>query len=170
MKRPPIRAVLDGSASVAMIVASVVLVWFAFNARATQPAPSGGPAPGYRVSERVPEVPGVDFSTSEKSLLVYLRSTCKFCTASMAFYREIASASRSARVIVASNEPVGVVNAYLDEHGFKADQVISIPPGLLKVSGTPTLLLVDRDRVVQKVWTGQLRERDQERALLAAIN
>ncbi len=47
------------------------------------------------VGETVLPVHGVDFSAGKRTVLLYLRSDCNYCTASMNFYRRVAECERN---------------------------------------------------------------------------
>jgi peroxiredoxin len=109
----------------------------------------------YRQGDRVPEIQGVDFARRPATLLVVLREACPDCTASMAFYKRVAEGSRRAQVIVVSPDAPDVLATYLETHAVEPDQALSLKTAL-RVAGTPTLYLVDRDRTVLEAWQGKL--------------
>lgn len=108
----------------------------------------------------VPETP---------TLLITVSSTCRFCTASMGFYRRLTTASRAAgtRVLFLSREPVDVVRRYVSEHGLTTADVVALPAAL-DVPSTPSLLWVAPGQTKAPEWVGQLSAR-QEQAVLAAL-
>ena len=63
-------------------------------------------------------------------------------------------------MIVVGLEPIETLTGYLSSHQLETDAVVSVNPGTLKVSGTPTLVLVDNKGKVTKQWPGALRERE----------
>jgi len=55
-----------------------------------------------------------------------------------------------------------------ERHSVAVDASISLPAGefrQLRVGGTPTLVLANRDGVVRKIWVGQLPERAEQEVL-----
>jgi hypothetical protein len=147
----------DLVASIAMVVAAAVLVWKATTLSDVGAARVGPPAPSaYKIGDRLEEVKGLDITLAEKTLVLYLRSTCKFCTASMPFYRTIAQRSGAARLAVVGPEPEEVLRDYVDQHSFVPDALVSVPFGRLRFAGTPTLALLDANGRMLAIWRGQL--------------
>jgi hypothetical protein len=58
-------------------------------------------------------------------------------------------------VLVVGPESEETLTAYVNSHGVVPDGIFSLPT--LRVNATPTILLVDRDGKLQKVWIGRLR-------------
>ena len=114
------------------------------------------PEPG----ERIKGSSALAFQSSRKTILLLTASTCHFCSESMPFYRRVSSAVRphGTRMIGLSWEPVERNAAYLSSHGVEVDGVISAAQTSLTVHATPTLLLVDHEGRVLKVWSGRLDE------------
>jgi hypothetical protein len=103
------------------------------------------------------------------TLLITVSSTCRFCTASMGFYRRVSTAARSAgaRVMFSSREPVDVIRRYVSEHGLATADVIALPIAL-DVPSTPSLMWVAPGQAKVPEWIGQLSAR-QEEAVLAVV-
>jgi peroxiredoxin len=122
----------------------------------------------YRAGETFEPI-GVNLAPKGPTLVMYVRSNCEFCTASMAFYNRMTKGkSEGARVVVVGPEPEEQLRRYVAEHGLIADQVISVQRGVLRFAGTPTLVLLDRDGRIRRVWQGQLavaQEKEVEESL-----
>lgn len=130
------------------------------------------PLAEYRTGEKLPGSSRLDLSRADHTLLLFVRSTCAYCTASMPFYRKLTDARSksgvSLNLTVVSSEPQEVLESYIKQYGVAADASVSLPDPELrqyKVRGTPTLVLADRDGVVRKVWVGQLREQAEREVL-----
>jgi hypothetical protein len=132
---------------------------------AVAPESAGGP---YRVGDRIAEIQGVDFSRAPATLVMVLREGCPSCTASMDFYKRLADSARRARLVVLSADDPEVIASYLDAHGFAPDQTLSTESPL-RIAGTPTLLLVDRDRIIRQTWDGPIEGPSQERDVINAL-
>jgi hypothetical protein len=105
-----------------------------------------------------PKVPGeVDVEDARYTVITVIRSTCRFCTDSMPFYRRLA-ARRSAdvRFVVACVEPLAACTEYLNANGVVADQIVDIAgdASSFGITATPTILVVDRQRQVAGTWRG----------------
>jgi hypothetical protein len=84
-----------------------------------RPAPT--PRPVYQPGERI-ELAGVDFTKSDKTLLLVIRSTCKYCTESMPFYKGLAGDSKltaTVRIVAVSPDDIPVSEAYLGQYQVK---------------------------------------------------
>jgi peroxiredoxin len=136
---------------------------------APPPALSSGPTE-YATGEKAPAITGINYA-GKGTLLLVVRSGCHFCTDSMPLYRKLrATASeKGVRLVAVSTDPVDVCQGYLASHGVQTDSVLSVSPGALRVRGTPTLVLVDANTIVRKVWSGRLPT-DREIEVVAAIN
>jgi peroxiredoxin len=133
----------------------------------SRPAPA--PRPVYQPGERI-ELAGVDFTKSDKTLLLVIRSTCKYCTESMPFYKGLAGnrvLKSNVRIVGVSPDEIPVSEAYLGQYQLKLSGVVKIPLGALKVRGTPTAILVDRNAVIKQVWPGLLDEVRQQEVIRA---
>ena len=108
---------------------------------------------------RAPSIGTVDYSASAKTVVLVIRSGCKFCTASMDFYRRLASAESvrtgRARVIVTGNESADVLRNYVRQHGFQPSDIVS---AALPTKGTPTLFIVGRKGTIESLWLGKVSD------------
>jgi hypothetical protein len=93
----------------------------------------------------------------------------------MPFYRRLtavrAGDSGSSRIIAVGPETVEAIKGYFRQHGVPLEAAVTLQPGhasRLKVSGTPTLILVDRNGSVLGVWIGKLKP-EAESAVLSAV-
>lgn len=154
MKRPEVRKALDVVASVSMILASVALIWYVVSAR-SQSGVAGAPRT-YRVGDRLDNVSELGIGASPRTLIVWIRSGCRFCAESMPFYSRLSRQPRRSQIVVAGLEPPDQLRAYVDSQGFSPDKVVTVRPGALQLTGTPTLVLVDASGVVLNVWKGKL--------------
>jgi hypothetical protein len=146
-----LKGYLDSIATVAMILASGVLIWVALSQRRPSIPPTG-----YAQGDVFGSVEGLDFREVPSTAILFLQSTCKFCTDSMPFYRRLSEIPRRGRLVVMGTESRERLEAYLAAHQFKPDRVIVVTPQATKVRGTPTILVVDTNGVVVEAWGGQL--------------
>ena len=122
------------------------------------------PPPPYTAGEHIDSMPAV--IGQGRTLLMVLSSTCRFCSQSMPFYREIRTAAPSngdaPPRFVALHFPSDsndTMKTYLESHAFQADEIVGLQRGMLdRVSGTPTLILVETDGTVIGSWRGLLNE------------
>src|SRR5688572_8702229 len=171
MSNTAISSRLNIVANVALITASMTVTAVTV-ARFLDVGRNAGPVRGYLAGETI-ELSGVDFSRSDRTLLVVVRSTCHFCTDSMPFYRRIVdernSGQANVRIIAVSTEMPDVTRAYVRQYDFAPDDVIRMGPGALRVSGTPTLILANQRGQVVTERRGMLPPHEQSAVLEIAF-
>lgn len=113
-----------------------------------------GPSVGSKL-----EVAGLDLSGEDRTLLLVLQKGCHFCTESGPFYQRLAreAAARGGRVKLLAVLPQDADEGrrYLDGLGVTIERVAQASLGALDVTGTPTLIMLDRGKV-SDVWVGAL--------------
>ncbi|MGA9997096.1 MAG: hypothetical protein WBP93_16885 [Pyrinomonadaceae bacterium] len=123
--------------------------------------PRTGPAEGTQLS-----VPGVNWSESNKTVLLALSKGCHFCSESAPFYQQLAhelAERKDVRLIAVFPQEVGDAKKYLDGLGVSIGDVRQASLGALGIGGTPTLIIVDKSGTVKQSWIGRLNpEREQE--------
>jgi peroxiredoxin len=127
---------------------------------------SSGPSVGTKVS-----LQGIDWSTSKQSVVLALNTGCHFCSESADFYRRLVSSAdrKETRVLALLPQPVSDSRAYLEKLGVTVTDVVQSPLSVAGVSGTPTVLLVDRQGRIRKAWVGKLGP-EQEGQVIADLN
>ena len=160
MKTLPAK--LDVAANVCTIAVCIIVAFVLVNrliADRSTPAASG-PPPLYAQGERMEALPGVNYAASSKTLVMFVRSTCVFCTESMPFYQRLASESKrrqgSFQLVAVGVETPDTIDTYLRAHDVIVDQVVSIQSGTTRLIATPVLLLIDSSRKVIQQWAGKL--------------
>ncbi len=120
-------------------------------------------------------VQGIEYDRSEKTLVILASATCKYCHQSMPFYQRLFRASaapgNTARLVFV--HPKG-------EMGFDAllnESQIKIPfdmPSVyeedfkdLPIASTPTLILVDHNGRIKRLWFGKLQPGEEAEVLQA---
>jgi hypothetical protein len=172
-KARPSRSKLDVTANVAIIItciiASIVLVRREFFPPRPE-APPGAVAAGERLDGLRTAVP----AGADKALVLAIAPNCHFCNDSMAFYKQLVDRRDSARspvkvvAAVSSPDAKDLEQSKLAASGVKPDAIVELDFRQIKVPGTPTVLLVDRQGKVLSVWMGKLDARG-EREVLQAL-
>jgi len=101
----------------------------------------------------------VDWSKSEKNLVLVLSTSCHFCSESTPFYQKLAQLKTGrgdVRLIAALPQSIDEAQRYLSEHHLSVDEVRQTSLNTINVRGTPTLVLVDRNGAVVQTWRGKL--------------
>ena len=131
----------------------------------------GTPRP-YGVGDAFPSTGLIDLAKTTHTVLIFVRSTCIYCSASVPFYqrlaRVVASRAPHVRLAVVSSEPVSVTHTYIQANGLTVDDVYYVPFGNTRLLATPTLLLLDRRGKVELSAVGKLTP-DEERDVIAAV-
>lgn len=164
-----LKARLDLLATVLVMLASLSVIgslgWRWLN----PPAAPRVSLPMYEIGETFPDVPGMLLSSNGPTLVAWLQSTCRYCTASMDFYRALVEKRRVGKIVAMGPESSDVLGAYLKEHKVVVDQVVSVSGKGLKLYGTPTLVLVGQDRRVINVWKGQVKDQKAQADVIALM-
>jgi thioredoxin-related protein len=107
---------------------------------------------------------------NDKSMVLVLSTTCHFCSESAGFYRALVGhcQRQHVRTVAVFPQPTNAAQSYLADKGVAVDEVRQSSLSNIEVTGTPTLLLIDKKGIVQSVWVGKLSE-DREREILAKL-
>ncbi|MGI9065469.1 MAG: peroxiredoxin family protein [Pyrinomonadaceae bacterium] len=147
-------------ANLAIIVVAILLAvvfvrnYFASGSRTPADAEPSSIHTGTKLS-----IPGVDWNANSPTLVMALSTQCHFCTESASFYQRVAeqrTTPSNLRVIAVFPQPVSEAQKYLTSLGVIVDDVKQAQLDAMGVSGTPTLVLANRDGVVSDSWRGKL--------------
>jgi hypothetical protein len=163
-------------ANISISVASILVAALIVKNIVWQPAPRAvfstpQNQPTVNLVGRNLSLPGVNWNDNGRTLVLALQPGCHFCTSSAPFYKQLVmrqSARPSLTLIAVLPSPVQDSKAYLDSLGVSIEDVRQSPLSSIGVSGTPTLLMVDRAGVVTGVWRGRL-DHDHEAEVLAQL-
>lgn len=155
-----LRRFVEIGSNIAVILVAVLLGYSLVNRYYSQPAQPTPAAesllkPGIKL-----QIEDLDFSKSDRNLVLVLSTTCNFCSESMPFYRRLVelNADKSRlRVIGAFMQDLDKSVKYLNEHEVSLDKVIKADPSEMMAKGTPTLILTDKNGVVLYSWYGKLK-------------
>lgn len=127
----------------------------------------------YQEGETLPALKDYRYVDADTTVLLAVRSTCQYCTASMPFYKTLTAAiehaSTNAKVVAVSTDTEDVLKRYFEANGVEAPLLRSVGADELRISGTPTILLADRSGVVRKVWIGLLNDEEQRDVVSAVL-
>jgi hypothetical protein len=124
----------------------------------------------FSVGATLKEVPQGGYDKSSFTLVMFVRSTCHFCTESMPLYQALIRERQSQTklsIIAAATERPETTSAYLSAYHVAVDLVIPVTAP----TGTPTLVLVDQHGVIRRVWVGKLDSTGEQnlRSALASL-
>jgi hypothetical protein len=153
--RDPMFKKLEATANISLIAVSVLFGFIllksqVFPNRSSQPPEL---SPGTRLS-----LSGVDWKVRQRTLLLALSNQCHFCSESASFYKRLTVGvpKESVRVIAVLPQSVDIGREYLKSLDLHVEEIRQTPMEALNIRGTPTLILVNEDGVVGKVWRGKL--------------
>ena len=152
--------------NVFLIVLGTMLLYSYGSAQLARRAMTLNPA------ETLPPIAGVDFTAHARTLVIVVRAGCVFAERSMPFYRRLqqlqAGGVTSAGLVAVLPDDRVTASNLLRIHDLDVPSAPNVPLASLKMTGTPAIVLVDRDRTVVRVWEGLLSPAA-ESEVLAAI-
>jgi hypothetical protein len=149
---------------IAAVIASAVLVRNYFLS-----GPGPGLPPQIAVGEKFP-LADVDWKGNGNTLVLALAPGCESCSESAPFYRRLTAELPAQRIHMTAVLPESVEQSreYLRGLVVEVDDVRQGSFALLKIRGTPTLILVDEQGVVRNVWLGRFPP-DKEQQVIDTI-
>lgn len=161
----------------AAVIVTTLAVSYAVIERFVLPTFSSGRSatdyrPGDKVTGGLSELP---LDHSKLTVLLVVSNHCRYCTDSAQFYRRLLASLAHAhgeafQTIVLGATGAEDGNAFVATHLLRVDRVLPMPrDGWRKISGTPSLLLVDASGRVRGSWTGKLSS-SSEHEVLEAIS
>ena len=125
----------------------------------------------YRIGDALP-LGNYDFAAAPATLVLAVRSSCKFCTESMPFYGRLAhdlhDTNPKIQIVAVSTDSEEVLTKYFESNNVQAPVIRTVTAEQLRISGTPTILLVDGSGVIQGTWIGLLKP-DQHAVVLSEV-
>jgi hypothetical protein len=120
----------------------------------------------------MPSFPGYRWGDHPKTLVLAIREGCTFCEQSLPFYKRLSELETQgvshAHLLAVMPDTKEAGEGALRSKGVSLDGVFGQSLSTMKVSGTPTLLLVDRDGRVTQSWIGLLNT-EREHAVISAV-
>lgn len=155
---------VEMAANVAIIFAVLLVSFILIKSYWMKPATELHPTIGK--GQRL-NLSNLNWTPQKDTLILALSTNCHFCTESAPFYKRVAIASRKRGlpVIAVFPQPVQEAKSYLSRQGLSFNGVLEAPLSSIQVSGTPTLLLIDQQGVVERVWIGKLSAEKEKEAL-----
>jgi len=154
------RPTLDQLANVALIVACAA-VTATVAAKYQDTRSQRSQQLKYEIGEKIEKGSPIDYRLSNRTLVLFVRSGCRYCDESMPFYRALLRDRKDAtslRIVVATAEPPDAARAYLDRNGLTVDDITQVHPGEMKANATPTIVVIDSTGAVKGFWRGKLSE------------
>ena len=145
--------------NIAIIIVAILLVIviarrFVFTNHTPVQQAASHPSLGTKLS-----LPDVDWSKSDKTLLLVLSQGCEYCTESASFYQRLVQEQarrKSFRLVAVLPQPDTDGRRYLNNLNVFIDEIKQLSPPAVGVKATPTLLLVSSTGILTDAWVGKL--------------
>jgi hypothetical protein len=157
---------LTNASNVAIIVSAlVVVVGLVVPGRPASRQPNLLPQPGDTLSK----LAVVNYSDARVTAILFLRSDCRYCNDSMAFYKRLVARCHTGRperrVIAVTLEDIDSVIRHLAGYGVRLDSVHTGQAHSFGVTGTPTVILVNASGIVVGSFAGRLPAQTEQEVL-----
>ena len=141
---------------VAVVVGSVFLKDRFFS---TPPEPNE-----VKAGDRLANLDGWNWGSQDQTLVLALRKGCHFCEDSAPFYQRLTTQQQgdsTSAILAVFPDTADAVKEVVQSEGLRVHALAGVPLERLKISGTPTLLLVNRSGTVVNAWIGMLSPRQE---------
>jgi len=153
---------IETAANVIVIIVAIVIGSVFLKDRLPMAAPQ---AASVQPGDKLANLEGWDWNAHHQTLVLALRKGCHFCEDSTPFYRRLFAeqqrAGTTGDVVAVFPDTTDSVTELIRSEGLDVHAVAGIPLDKLKVSATPTLLLVDKNGTVKSAWIGMLSPRQE---------
>jgi len=148
---------LEVVTNIVLIILACVIGYHFWQARRTPEIP---PPISLKVGDQLPSLPAYDWKAHDRTLVLALKNGCRFCEESIPFYRKLAEMEKSnqidAHLIAVFPDDPTAVRQLVETQRLAVEAFPGIELSQVNVDGAPTLILVDRQGRVSKVWIGEL--------------
>lgn len=153
---------IEAAANIIVIVLAVVVGSVFLKDRLS---PAAQEPEAVKAGDKLPILDGWDWGAHEQTLVLGLRKGCHFCEDSAPFYQRLTSQQQpggsTPAILAVFPDPADAAKEVARSEGLTAHVLAGVPLEKLKISGTPTLLLVDRSGRVLNAWIGMLSPRQE---------
>lgn len=124
------------------------------------------------VGTKFPPIRGERWNSTDRTLVLALHIGCIHCEREMKFYEKLVSLSQkngsaSVRIVAIFPDSEEQVSTEYSRRLVGVEKTSGVDFSQLHVLGTPTLILLNRDGVVQGRWIGELSPADKQEVLKA---
>ncbi len=165
------RSVLEATTNIAVLLMAIaVSAFFLTNYyRQRQVAKAPELELGLEKGLTLPLIQGVNFADSGRTLLIVMNTQCGYCADSVQFYNRVMDAQVNAkspvRILALFPNSGEEVRKFVDERHLKVDAVSRTDLVKLKLTGTPTLVLVDDAGRICDFWVGKLTPDNEDQVI-----
>jgi hypothetical protein len=131
-----------------------------------------GSEEGRPMGQTLAPLPGYSWSRYPKTLVIAIRRGCPYCDASLPFYRRLGEQEKSnvlrVHVLVVMPNDASWGSGFLEKNEVEVEGIFGQRLDALRVSGTPTVLLLDSSGRIERTWVGLLSPRREQEVMNAA--
>jgi len=148
---------IELAANICVLAAAVLFVvsvsWWFLRQYSSRRTPPSSIQAGTRLT-----LPDVEWSINRCTLVLFLSTDCKYCTANTPLYRRLVERAALTHTSLVAVFPQTITDGeqYLMQHEIRIDTVRQVAPAALGVTGTPTLIMVDDRGTVIRSWQGMI--------------
>jgi hypothetical protein len=159
-----VRHALELVTNVALLILCVVIV-FILTGRTVSRSTQKNVSFAWQSGDQFPNLTALS-TASHETLVLAISARCSFCEASLPFYARLASADTDAvRIVAVLPESDSEARGFVKRIGSDLTALTGQNFRDLRIEGTPTLILLDSKRKVEKVWTGKLSSGQEQEVL-----
>ncbi|HEV2828129.1 MAG TPA: hypothetical protein VGW76_11055 [Pyrinomonadaceae bacterium] len=168
MDRKRSRALLETYTSIAVLLVAIAsLSSLAINYFGTQQPTIL--RPGLERGMVLAPIPTIDYGHSKQTLLIALNTNCSYCSESLPFYRKLVLANGlsndSLHIVAVFPNKAEEVARYAKENDLLLDTITDLELSRFKISGTPTMILVNDSGEVNDFWIGKLPDTEADQLI-----
>lgn len=107
-------------------------------------------------------IDGVDWTKTDRTILVALGKGCKYCTESAQFYHRLVQSladHTNVRFVAVFSEKETDAEDYLSSLGISGSEFRYVSLRSIGIRNLPTLAILDRNGIVNEIWIGKLPPR-----------
>lgn len=166
--------ILDRIVNLAIITVSIVFVGVVVNKYLIANKSSPPLAAEIPIGKQI-DLPGVNWESNRNTVVVALRKGCPYCDESAPFYQRLNSeifGRKNVSILAVLPDTVENSREHLKKLNIPFGEVREARLKSVKVSATPTLLLVDKTGAIVAGWVGKLSHDEENKVLetLARLN
>jgi len=156
---------LNTFANITLVVASIALgasVWHRFAQGRARPKLENP----FRIGMKAPQIPGVDYRSYDRTLVLFLRTGCQYCESSAPFYNELHRLTRNQKqkwhVVSVFPDMKEQVEQFRQRTTMTPEAISGQDLGRFQVRVTPTAVLVTSDGTIAGSWLGSSQPNHEE--------
>ena len=145
---------LERVSNVAVILVAVVVLFSVVRHEFFQPSPNNNSS----LKGTSVQMGDITTAPAKVNLVLGISTVCHFCEQNVPFYQQLAALESPGKMAFFTVFPQSTTEAtaFLNQKEIHPSGVVSSPLSTYKITGTPTLMLVDASGKVKEAWVGAL--------------